>query len=736
MSEKQLRTVLHEIADVRIPPESVDLWPRVRRGLDELRVDRRRPASGRAMKAALPVFIILVLLTISLVVVGPERALAALRGLLGYIPGVGFVEEDGGLRVLGEAVTLERDGITVTVTDAVLTSEKTVVLYTLENVPWDILSHQEDVSGCFEMPFLRLPNGDTLIFGEGGGYPYQIRGEYPPIPTGINEATFVLPCIMNSLPGLAPENWELPLRFEPAPPDLTVIPVIEITPIPTPEVLNEQEAPVELNNALLIGDQYILTGIIKQPGAGGRIELIDIQVTDANGEQIYTQWPALFDLPSFDWGMQFQSRVQLPLTLAFDWIQITPVADSTAVFEFDAGENPQPGQEWTLNRTIQIGGRSITLETVRVGSRDGYSFIFSVDPDITGLSLEIPGTTVLGGGGGGGYGLGQFSVSLSFTELPKGKMSVGLSDLMVATPLETWTMQWSFENPLPVETSESASDSGVCLTLAKWIQLTGQNDPHTPSIEGRILLTVNEGGPLPAIYISSLDGTISQKAAIGGWPSLSNDGTRLAYSAADGLNVLDLSTGQNTSFGIDGYRIIWSPDDTRLLFTMFTTTFDLYVVNADGSGPQKINSVSSQVISPVGWLPDNQGVIYSILTGSGFDLKRYDLQSEETESLFTIHNKAGYGAISPDGQWIVFADRVGEAVNWSIFIAHLDGSERKLIAEPEVPTSFTSVWGPDGSWLIVNTRTSDGAQIPVLVNPFTCQVAVLQVNGAVEGWSR
>ncbi len=733
MSEKQLRIVLQGIADARIPPESVDLWPRVRKGLDETRIGRRRGASGLSMKAALPVSIILALLAISLIVVGPERALAALRGLVGYIPGVGIVDQDTSILVLDQPVASEQDGITLTVTDAVLTSEKTVVLYTLENVPWDALSHQEDVIGCTKMPFLRLPNGDILVSGEGGGSPNQIRGEYPPIPAGINEATFVLPCIMNSLPGLAPENWKLPLRFIPAPPDLTVIPVIEITPSTAPEPPNKQEPPVELNNALLIGDQYILTGIVQQSEFGGRIQLIDIQVTDANGEQIYTQWPALLDLPSFDWGMQFQSGVQFPLTLAFDWIQIAPVSDSTAVFEFDAGENPQPGQEWTLNRTIQIGGRSITLETVRVGSREGYSFIFSVDPDITGLSLEIPGTTVLGGGGGGGYGLGQFSVSLSFTELPKGKVRVGLSDLMVATPVETWAMQWSFENPPTVDTSEFASDSGACLTLAKWIQLTGQNDLPAPSNEGKILLTVDEGGPLPAIHISSLDGTISQKAAIGGWPSLSNDGTRLAYSAADGLNVLDLSTGQNTSLGIDGYRIIWSPDDTRLLFT---TNFDLYMVNADGSGLQMINTESSQVISPVGWLPDNQGVIYSILTGSGFDLKRYDLQSEETESLFTIHNKAGYGAISPDGQWIVFADHVGEAVNWSIFIAHLDGSERKLIAEPEVPTSFASVWGPDGSWLIVNTRTSDAAQIPVLVNPFTCQLAVLQVNGAVEGWSR
>ncbi len=538
---------------------------------------------------------------------------------------------------------------------------------------------------------------------------------------------------MNSLPGLAPENWELPLQFGPASPDLTVIPVIEITQIPTPEVLHEQEAPVELNNALLIGDQYILTGIIKHPESGGRIELIKMQVTDADGAQVYFQMPSLYDLPSFDWGMQFQSEVQFPLTLAFDWIQIAPVDDSSAIFEFDAGENPQPGQEWIINQPIQISGRTITLETVRVGSQNGYSFIFSVDPDITGLSLQIPGTTVLGGGGGGGYGLGRVSVSRSYTELPLGKLSIILSDLLVAAPLETWTIQWAFENPPAFEATESISEPEACLTLAKWIQLSDQNDLHIPEVTGRIISTVNESGPHPAIYISSLDGKYSQKAAIGAWPSLSNDGTRLAYSTTDGLNILDLETGINTVIGTDGYRIIWSPDDTRLLFT---TTINLYVVNADGSGLEKIKTELSQVTSPVGWLPDNQGVIYSILTGSGFDLKRHDLPSGETESLFTIHNKAGYGAISPDGQWIVFADHVGEAVNWSIFIARLGGSERRLIAEPAVPTSFTSVWGPDGNWLIVNTRTTDGAPFPVVVNPFTCQVALLNISGAVEGWSR
>lgn len=263
--------------------------------------------------------------------------------------------------------------------------------------------------------------------------------------------------------------------------------------------------------------------------------------------------------------------------------------------------------------------------------------------------------------------------------------------------------------------------------------MTKQTITEAPLIENHLML-------LPAIYISRPDGSGVQKLAIGAWPSLSNDGTRLAYSASDGLRVLDLASGQNLAFGVDGYRILWSPDDTRI---MFTNTFHLYIANADGSGLQTVNTGSTQVISPVGWLSDGQSVVYSFLNGSGFDLKINNLHTDERSDLFTIHNKAGFAAISPDGQWIVYADRLStEATNWSIFMSRLDGSERKLIAEPAVPTAFTSVWSPDEQWLIINTKKKDTLtgqekQIPILVNPLTCQATHLgKINGMVEGWSR
>ena len=721
------RNILDAAARPYVPDE-LDLFPRIAARLE-------RKTLMKTLRARPALAILIVLVTLSLLT---SIAYAVGRSL-GYIPGVGIIEQGVPIRVLAEPVSVERDGIKLTVTDAVLTADKTVIIYTIENFPWNALSQQEDVLGCHELPFLHLPNEDILFSGEGGGSPGQLRLVYPSIPMDINEANFMLPCIMETLPGHAPENWDLSLHFVPAPPDMTVVPVIEIAPTIEDKVSDTKQTPFLLNNAMQIGDQYILTGIIQQPASDGRIELIDIQVTDANGIQIPTQVPNLPDLPNFDWGKQFKiGMVNFPLELTFRWTTIAPLPDSHAEFEFDAGENPQPGQEWTLKQPIQIGGRTITLETVRVDSRGGYRFTFSGDPGVTGLSLHIPGYTAIGGSGSGAYGFGQFSVSQAYSDLPIGKLKIVLSDLLVASPPQTWTLQWSPENPPVSEAPASTPVSETCLTVEKWNELVEQSESLPSVLGGKLLTTVSEGGPLPAIYISNLDGTNLQKIAIGAWPSLSNDGTRLAYSAADGLHVIDLANGQNTAFGTDGYRIIWSPDNTRM---MFTTTFNLYMVNADGSGLQTINIEPAQVLSPVGWSSDNQTIFYSVLNGDGFDLKSYNLQSGETKDSFKIHNKAGYASISPDGQWIVFADRLSlDAANWSIFISRLDGSERKLVAEPEVPTAFTSVWGPDGQWLILNTLTMDAStkeqtKIPVLVNPFTCQVVRLNFDGMVEGWS-
>ena len=416
---------------------------------------------------ARPVLAIVVTVLALLLLTGVAYAIGR---SLGYIPGVGLVEQGTPIRVLETPVSVTRDGITLTITSAVLTTDQTVIEFTVENVPWSALSHDETVAGCSGTGELHLPNGAILRIVSGSGSPEKTRFVYAPIPAEISEAVFVLPCVIDTLPGRAPENWEMSLHFIPAPPDMTIVPVVDISPTIISES-PETVAPVQITQALHIGDEYVIVGIVPERDNGvtlpnGWVELTGVQVIDANGKEVYAQVPTVDGLHGFDWGVQFKAgTVQFPVTFAFDWVRIAPIPDSRAEFEFDAGENPQPGQEWTFHQPIQIGERTIALETVQA-SPDGYKFKFTCDPDVTGLSLDISGYTAVGAGGGGAYGLGQFSVSQSYPELPKGKLHVVISRLMVANAPQTWTMQWSPENP-----PEATSLYDIALKLDKFIPL-------------------------------------------------------------------------------------------------------------------------------------------------------------------------------------------------------------------------------------------------------------------------
>lgn len=707
----------------------------------------------------------------------------AIGRLTGYIPGVGFVQTNS-LRVLAEPVSQTRDGITVSIEQVFVDAERTIIIYKTEGLTIQAANSEGEGGGN---PFgsahlLLLPDGTTLEESTGysgtpeplldnikteGGWPnYVARLVYPPVSDQVNTLTLLIPVLRNMPVGAAPENWSLTFQLKPAPADITYAPVIEFTPVSqevTP-VVGETSIPtlsnistvngftLQLDNVIELEDGYVFTGNLSWddsvfPSGKGMISEAVIPVlTDANGQVVPVE-----EVP-LDWSNQEHKALWSyrtnskafagPLTLSVSSIETTLIAPAID-FAVDFGSNPQIGQIRDVNQDFVVEGHAIRLLSIELVTLPdtcqgvGVNFNFSSDfpnigADVTDVVAQPP-AICSGGGGGGGGGANDptiFSTGVMNKDMPTGlhHYSINIYIPYVVNGL----LQVTWNPPLTSEPTPTPA-AGACLTLDKWNQLSARIDPLPSGLGGKILTTINEGGLWPGIYISNLDGANSRKIDAGTWPSLSTDGTRLAYSIGDGIHVFNLSTGENPAIGTDGYRIIWSPDNTRM---MYTTTFTLNVVNADGSGLQKIDTGSAQVISPVGWLPDNQTIVYAVMGGDGFTYTTYNLQSGETKRPFTIQNKAGYGAISPDGKWIVFADRIFGATNWGIFISRLDGSDRRLVAEPEVPTAFASVWGPDSQWLIINTMNPDGLQIPALVNPFTCQsVQLHNVNGFIEGWS-
>lgn len=783
MKDESLRKSLHAIARRDIP-ENTNLWPRLAAALEQKQSVPLHP------KWRLAWTIVIVLLGLS-VVTGVAYAIGRITG---YLPGIGFVQPNS-LRVLAEPVSQTRDGITLTIEQVVVDSERTVIVYKTEGLTIAAANSRGEGGPFGSTQLLRLPDGTLMeedpdrgyagtpepvindVRTQGGWPNYVWRLVYPPIPSQVDEGMLLIPILQTMPPDAAPENWTITFHLKPAPADMTLAPIIgmtqpgglaEGTPVagemagPTSSTISTQNGfTLQLDNVIELDDGFVFTGNLSwedtafPTGRGARLQEVPMTLIDSSGQDIPIEPVQLVNGSYTDenqttWSYRTNRKAfSGSLMLRIDSLTTTMIAPDVN-FELDLGSNPHIGQLWQINRDFVLAGYHLRLLSVQLIAdtnpcwKSDLNFNFASDQ--AGVSAYvsdvIPQTalegTCSGGGGGGGGPVDPklFTTGTSYNNLPTGLHHFTITTYIPYTVSGPWQVTW---NPPVVAAPTPTPEPGACLTLEKWNQLINRNDPLPSGIRGKIVTTVNEGGLLPAIYVSSLDGSDSRKIDTGAWPALSSDGTRLVYSAADGLHVLDLSTGQSSSLGVDGYRLAWSPDSTRMLYT---TTFDLYVINADGSGKQKIDTGEAEILSSVGWLPDNQTIVYGVLGGSGFTFTKYNLLNGDRKELFSFQNKAGYGAISPDGQWIVFDDKEFGADNWGIYIARLDGSQRRLVASSDVPTAFTSVWNegsPAGiadQWLILNTQNSDGTQIPILINPFTCQASRLQnVNGIVEGWS-
>ena len=688
---------------------------------------------------------ILSLMIITILVIGPQRVYAAVAKLFGYIPGVGVVDQSSPIRVLAEPVSVTRDGITITVISATLTGDRTYIDYRIFGVPGSAYPDREGVTGCMLRAYLRLADGTQLA---------QIDNDYQPVPAGVNEAVFILPCIQETLPGKAPENWELPLRFVPAPPDLTVMPVIELTPSPRGSLTPGATAFLETGNGTLIApvdssvtvskvietsDGYILIGDFQpQSKPGESIQQTGAQeIRDASGKKVAYIYPQDVNPAGTGWAVQFKAAgLVYPLTISFSGVVLRPADPSaTAEFTFDTGSNPQPGQVWTLNQDIQLAGHTLKLVSVTADSW-GYSFNFKSDLEVSSAGVKINGFTANGGGGGGGGGLtnGTFTSSLSYSQRPTGVLTATLSDLTLIGDSITWQGHWS---PVTIRTDLPANPTpqpGVCLTADSLPKLQPAPADLT---NGMVLMyeqldNTNHWG----LVLYNLDGSGKQVlASDASWGSLSPDGDQMAYPASDGIHIINLATkAEKVLAGANGFDLHWSPDGKQIAYVgMGNNIIDsVFVVNTDGTQARQVSDLSYE--SVVGWSPDGTQLYFVVpfTGGAAWKVYSFDLASGSARELFIIENgtpKFLDPTLSLDGEWIAYRGRD----NSSLYLVHPDGSDMHLVLDNAGAVGIE--WSRSG-WLGVSLEKANSDESTVvLIKPDGCQVYLLPpaLHGQLEG---
>ncbi|HEX6789076.1 MAG TPA: S8 family serine peptidase, partial [Gaiellaceae bacterium] len=190
-------------------------------------------------------------------------------------------------------------------------------------------------------------------------------------------------------------------------------------------------------------------------------------------------------------------------------------------------------------------------------------------------------------------------------------------------------------------------------------------------------------------------------------PSWNPNGTKLAFGRggqvpfgietvnADGSNLTMITTTSNVPEGVS-----WSPDGTKLAFG-YTSGGGIHVVNADGSGG--ISDISAGNDLEPAWSPDSTKIAFVRSTGGPYDL--YVMNADgtgvtrlTTSGLGGTFPSIGSPAWSPDGTKIAYG--TGNAID--VVSSNGTGSPVQVVAGGSQPA-----WSADGSKILY--AASNGA---------------------------
>ena len=710
---------------------------------------------------------------------GPETVFAEFRSLFGYVPEIGVVQNDASLRILAEPVKIERDGITVQVLQGAADPQHTVLVFQVDGIPQSARPASEDAPGCPSQVTLQTADGSQLqITGGGGngwGTGYETRATFPALPAGSSSATLIIPCLADTRPGAAPENWQIPLAFKPAPADMKVFPVYDLagatptqvqptllaaaTAVPESEQVLSNAATVEgirisLDQVMETENGFVLQGSTSWKGMENTIDVgvglgLGTSLLDGHGTVIpieyYTdQKRGSLEPQSNTWAFQTNNKAYPgPWTMRIPAVIVQMTSHES--FEIDLGSMPKPGQTLALNTSLVIAGHTLVVQKAELtqGLDGSYflDFTFGGDPDLFDVSISDPDNkSAMISGKGSSAESGSITSAISYDYLPTGKRTILIPGLSYVQQ-GPWILGWQ----PPASSAGLATPTPLpqaCLTEEKWQQIRGQAPGELPpGVGGKLLVQQSIGQLMPQISLIELGTGQKQVIAIGAWSSLSPDGSWVAYGEGNGKSILIAPTDGGKPHALAGTTEhdsgpLWSPDGNWIAFTR--SNDGIFIIHPDGSGLKRLTAATTQA-RPVGWMPDSRSLIIGVMTAAGDQAESVEITTGAIQTLLVADNpKEGIKALSPDGRQIAFIEKIFGRTYRGAWIANLDGTGRKLIAALDTATAIVVTWSPDGKWVVLvvlEIQRDTTITTNLLIQPETCQVAALTgISGTITSW--
>jgi hypothetical protein len=529
---------------------------------------------------------LLLIVAVAVAAVGPQRVLASIQQLLGYVPGIGFVDLQA-TRLLVAPVEVARDGVTLRVEQVIAQPDRTKIVISSRGLPpedqlWTGGARGED---DYE-PVLRLPDGRTLTTGTWSLRLGEGTLEFPPLPEGVYRVTLELARLPLVPAGAAPENWAVPLDLQPATGEL----VAELFPQPyappdaedihqgiTLRVLGVAHSPEE--TAVRVQVQWAdpdwwfptighfrlpelrddLGHVYHEAMASSTGSSVQTEVIRIPEGQDTTPVPTP-EIPTEDRTLTFApvspSARQLML-----WVDVVDFEVPTeASFVVDLGDDPQVGDRWPLDAHLMVAGFPVHISGAQLvqeelGLRDGpvqrTLLQFDVDPVPDQNGRTLYGIGLVGDmdsfdGGSGGYDpqTGAIRAGLELrdgTEITGGLIEVQVEGASVAFH-GPWTVTWTIPGAAEAEGARVAPLTRYLAKATQTRQGLTLRVSQVVQTDRLTAVTVTLGDPPLGVALNRV----------------------LAWNPATETEDLYLEDEQGNHYPL-GYGAAWRPGDEEVL---------------------------------------------------------------------------------------------------------------------------------------------------------------------------